>query len=248
MIQRENYLIRLGELELERSNLLEQMQLLKEKLAGLEKEYTAIRSILSSPTSDGRWASQNIPLLEIVYNNLKKAGKPLHYKEIINRLQSESFHISGTAFVQNLLVRLNRDKRFIKVDRGIYGLSEWKEKDNKVLLPANGEEVVEMKPNKLGLTLSEKRGLEKIKFILESTDIDIKITKNNIKALRDKLLGRQSDYKLPDNLDPQIASISFERKLINLLEQKDELNKRLIQLEKRANNNKEDRTIVFNSQ
>jgi hypothetical protein len=239
MIQREHYLRRLGELELERSALLEQIGLLNDRLAALDKEYTAIRSILSSSSSDGRWTSQSTPLPEIVYNTLKKAGRPLHYKEILDRLQSESFHISGTASIQNLIVRLNRDRRFIKTDRGIYGLTEWMKKENQSLLPVNLEDNKDMQFEILGLTISEKRELEKIKFILESTDIDIQITKNNIKALRDKLLGRELDYKLPDNIDPKVASISFEKKLIKLLEQKDQLNQRLKQLERKANSNED---------
>jgi DNA-directed RNA polymerase delta subunit len=232
LVNRDNYLQRLGELELERSDLAERIGMLKNQLAQLDKEYSAIRSILSSSTSDGRWASQSTPLLDIVYHTLKDAGRPLHYKEILNSLQSESFHIAGTASIQNLIVRLNRDSRFIKTDRGIWGLSEWVKIGDKFSKPVKYENEIEAPSNSEGdLTISEReRGLEKTKFILQSVDIDIQITQNNIKALRDKLLGRKSDYKLPDNIDPQVASISFEKKLIRLLEQKNQLNGRLREL------------------
>ena len=234
MMNRDNYLQRLGELELERSDLAERIATLKNQLAQLDKEYSAIRSILSSSNSDGRWASQSTPLLDIVYNTLKGTGRPLHYKEILNSLQSESFHFSGTASIQNLIVRLNRDKRFTKTDRGVWGLSEWAKTEDKFSQPVKFENDIETKINSEGgLTISEKREIEKIKFILQSGDIDIQITQNNIKALRDKLLGRKSDYQLPDNIDPQVASISFERKLIRLLEQRDRLNSRLKDLENR---------------
>jgi hypothetical protein len=232
LVDRGNYLRRLGEIELERSDLMERIAVLSNQLAQLEKEYSAIRSILSSSPSDGRWVSQGTPLLEIVYNTLKDIGRPLHYREILNRLQIESFHISGTAVVQNLIVRLNRDRRFTKTDRGVWGLTEWIKREDTISKPEKVENHGEAEINNTkDLTISEKRELEKVKFILESIDIDIQITQNNMKALRDKLLGHKSDYKLPDNIDPTVASLSFERKLIKLLEQKNQLNFRLKELE-----------------
>lgn len=244
MLTKDNYLRRLGELELERSDLAERIVMLKNRLAQLDKEYSAIRRILSSPTSDGRWASQGTPLLDIVYHILEEAGRPLHYKEILNSLQSESFHISGTASIQNLIVRLKRDKRFIKTDRGIWGLSEWVKVGDKFLKSVKYENEIEAQINsEENLTISEERELAKTNFILRSVDIDIQITQNSIKALRDKLLGRKSDYQLPDNIDPQVASISFERKLIRLLEQRDRLYGRLRELESR-NNHKELGSVI----
>lgn len=164
MVNRDVYLRRLGELELEMSDLIEQIRMLKNKLVQSDKEYSAIRSILSSsPTSDGRWASQGTPLLEIVYRNLKDAGRPLHYKEILDSLQSESFYFSGTASIQNLIVRLSRDRRFIKIERGVWGLSEWVKIPGKFSKPEKPENAGESQINFEGdLVVSKKESWKRL--------------------------------------------------------------------------------------
>ena len=125
MILKEDSVQRLGEIELERAALQEQIELIQEQITMLDKEYIALKGLLSAPRPDGRWVSQGIPILESAYYILKKAGHPLHYMEIYRTLQAELFHMTGNASVANLVVRINRDKRFKKIRRGIYGLSEW---------------------------------------------------------------------------------------------------------------------------
>ena len=120
---REEYLQRLGEIGLERASLLKRMDLFRTRLAELDKEYAALKDLLSISRTDGRWVSQSTPLLESVYYILKEGQKPLHYKEIYRRLQNELFHIGGIASLSNLVVRLNRDRRFMKyqpIDRRIF--------------------------------------------------------------------------------------------------------------------------------
>jgi len=226
MRQREDYLRRLGELELERADITEKMEKLRSQLNSNATEYAAIRSILSSSPPDKRLGSQGTPLIDIIYNTLKTAHRPMHYREILEILESESFHMYGSAIIQNLSVRLKRDPRFVKTEKGVYGLSDWAKESGESNTQSDNRTEITSRPVQ-GLTVSEKRELEKTRFYLEAIGIDIQVTKNNMKALRDNLLGRTSKYKLPENIDPKVASISFEKKLIKLLEQKKQLENKL---------------------
>ena len=229
-----NYLQRLGEIALERASLLKQMDLSHRRLSELDKEYAALKNILSASRTDGRWVSQSTPLLEGVYYILKEARKPLHYKEIYGRLQNELFYIGGVAALSNLVVRLNRDQRFTKVKRGVYGLSEWRLSDTD---PSTGEdagrgalvhnnEEYDMVP-----TVDIEKEIEKTKFILDSIAVDVQVTQISLKALRDRLLGYDSGFKMPESIDPVAAIPALERKLMNLLEQKDRLTNKVQALE-----------------
>lgn len=235
MVTKEDYLQRLGEIELERASLLKQVDLFHSRLAELDKEYAALKDLLSISRTDGRWVSQSTPLLEGVYYILKEARKPLHYKEVYWRLQNELFHIGGIASLSNLVVRLNRDRRFMRVKRGVYGLSEWAASDTNPLT----EEYTEYRTSALNggesdkvTTVSEEREIAKTRFILDSIAVDVQVTQTSLKALRDQLLGRDSGFRMPESIDPMAAIPALERKLMNLLEQRDRLTSRLQALER----------------
>lgn len=225
-----NYLQRLGEIELERASLLKQLELSHRRLSELDKEYAALKSILSASRTDGRWVSQSTPLLEGVYYILKEARRPLHYKEIYRRLQNELFHIGGVAALSNLVVRLNRDQRFTKVRRGVYGLSEWRLSDTD---PSTGEDagrgalVHNNEEYDTVPAVDIEKEIEKTKFILDSIAVDVQVTQTSLKAIRDQLLGHDSEFKMPESIDPVVAIPALERKLVNLLEQRDRLTSRL---------------------
>lgn len=234
MVHKEDYLQRLGEIELERPTLLEQMDHVQERLIALDKEYVALKNLLTTFAPDRRWVSHSASLLEAVYYILKEAGKPLHYKEIYRRLRSQLVHIAGSASLSNLVVRLNRDARFIKTDRGIYGLTEWSLAKNSSF--KSGKSLISFqrggnKGRTEVLAVPEERNRERIKFILESMEVDIQITQSNLKALRDKLLGRDSEFALPEGVDPAIAFPTLERRLAKLLEQRDQLKLQLKEAE-----------------
>jgi hypothetical protein len=235
MVTKEDYLQRLGEIDLERASLLKQVDFFHNRLAELDKEYAALKDLLSISRTDGRWVSQSTPLLEGVYYILKEARKPLHYKEVYRRLQNELFHIGGIASLSNLVVRLNRDRRFMRVKRGVYGLSEWVASDTNPLT----EEYTEYRTSALNMeesdkvpTIAEEREIAKTRFILDSIAVDVQVTQTSLKALRDQLLGRDSGFRMPESIDPMAAIPALERKLMNLLEQRDRLTSRLQALER----------------
>jgi hypothetical protein len=60
---------------------------------------------------------------EYLVNREEKRG--VYYRELADKIQIGGFYIPGKDPSANLLAHLNRDKRFVRVGRGIYGLREW---------------------------------------------------------------------------------------------------------------------------
>jgi len=60
----------------------------------------------------------------LAYEVLKHEGKPIHYKSIAEKVLIKKTS-KGKTPIETLRVEINRDKRFVKVSRGIYGLKEW---------------------------------------------------------------------------------------------------------------------------
>lgn len=59
-----------------------------------------------------------------IYLVLKKAGKPLHFKEIVNLINQQGFD-HKKAYAPTVHNELILDKKYVLVGRGIYGLREW---------------------------------------------------------------------------------------------------------------------------
>lgn len=74
---------------------------------------------------------------------LKRIGQPLHYQEIMERVQNEEgFEIPGKDPKANMTAHLSNDKRIMRVKRGVYGLADWTEKDE-------GSELLDSEPSLL---------------------------------------------------------------------------------------------------
>lgn len=74
---------------------------------------------MKSKTSSNTYAS-------LAYKVLKEWGKPLHYKNITKEILKVK-DTKGKTPQQTLRVIITKDKKFVKVKRGIYGLKEWVE-------------------------------------------------------------------------------------------------------------------------
>lgn len=100
-----------------------------------------------------------------IYLILKKAGKPMHYREIAVGINEASFDKKKAcaATVHNELII---DKKYVLVGRGYYALREWGYEDGTV------EEMIEKILKKAGKAMSKdeiiKQVLEK-KFVKQST-------------------------------------------------------------------------------
>jgi hypothetical protein len=62
---------------------------------------------------------------ELIENILRRAGRPLHYKEILIRLKTEeNFDMPGKDPSANLTARLSINPQFVRVEKGTYTLRE----------------------------------------------------------------------------------------------------------------------------
>ena len=231
----DEHLQRLGAIALERGSLRNQMEGLQRRLSELDREYATLKDLLSVPSTDSRWLSRSAPLVEAAYHILAEAEEPLHYKEIHRRLQTELFYIGGVASVPNLVVRLSRDHRFMKVQRGVYGLSEWGQSDARRPTAARANNELSVINNDRRYTVSSEavgREIQRTRFVLDSVAVDVQVTQASLRALRDLLLGRDRESEMFKDIDPIEAIPAQERKLMNLLAQRDRLLSKLRSLQK----------------
>jgi len=64
---------------------------------------------------------------DAVFRLLEELRQPLHYKDIVLRLQGKGIYVPGRDPAATLLSRINRDNRFKRTTkRGVYGLSTWR--------------------------------------------------------------------------------------------------------------------------
>ncbi len=125
------------------------------------------------------WRSVNPKRMrDKIYLVLLKDGQPMHYRQITERINEESFDkkVAHPATVHNELIL---DKRFVLVGRGIYALAEWGYKPgviSEVIIealekagrPLNKQEIVDevlkrrkVKEGSISLTLSDKNLFER---------------------------------------------------------------------------------------
>lgn len=58
---------------------------------------------------------------------LQELHQPLHYRDIVLKLQERNIYVPGKDPAATLLSRINRDNRFKRAaKRGVYGLSTWR--------------------------------------------------------------------------------------------------------------------------
>jgi hypothetical protein len=64
---------------------------------------------------------------ELAYSYLSTLSQkqPKHYSEIANAILTAGKPLPGKDKAANLLTHITRDKRFVRVSRGTYGLLEW---------------------------------------------------------------------------------------------------------------------------
>jgi len=62
---------------------------------------------------------------DVAYRVLSEANEPLHYHRLLSMMETTGFTMPGTNPSSNLLAHLGRDKRIVRVNKGVYALREW---------------------------------------------------------------------------------------------------------------------------
>jgi len=87
----------------------------------LEAQLKAVRRLRAGPreAKPRKGTSQ----IDMVHDVLRRAGKPLHVSEIIERVQKlHGFELERESIVSTLTKKVNRGSRFVRTDKNIFGL------------------------------------------------------------------------------------------------------------------------------
>lgn len=213
---RDHYLARLGRIEIERSSLREQIQVSSDQLQDLDREADMLRRLISSEGSDRRYGPRGGQWLEAAYLLLRNEGRPLHYRELLDRLRDEGYEIGGSATEANLVTRLNRDSRFRRVGRGVYAV------DGLQMENSTSRDMIVPVPRESGIHLLDRKERERARLrqLRESVGVEIEVVRAAIHQLRtDAQRGKIGE----SGQDPFAAIPVLEKRLMRLLEQRQSL-------------------------
>lgn len=98
---------------------------------------------------DAQKESETMTFVDAAYRVLKDNGKPMHYKDITQQALNKGYietkgktpEATMTARISHDIKKEGKKSRFVRVERGIYGLSEW---DKEPTEPKPEEPVVEL--------------------------------------------------------------------------------------------------------
>ena len=126
-----------GEIEQEMVPLQQRLAKLNSKIDGL-RQYLGSEEDPQVEKTPTRREEEKLSSLDRIESVLRRAGKPLNYLEILNRLKTEeNFDIGGKEPKSNLTAKLSVSGRFHREGRGIYGLTEWINGKKKSDAPVN---------------------------------------------------------------------------------------------------------------
>jgi hypothetical protein len=90
----------------------------------LEAQLRAVKRLRSGPP-EAKPARKGTAQIDMVHDVLRRAGKPLHISEIIERVQKQhGFKLERESIVSTLVKKLNRGDRFMRTDKNVFALKE----------------------------------------------------------------------------------------------------------------------------
>ena len=91
----------------------------------LEAQLRAIKRLRSGPVEAAKVVRKGTAQIDMVHDALRRAGKPLHISEIIERVQKQhGFKLERESIVSTLVKKVNRGDRFIRTDKNVFALKE----------------------------------------------------------------------------------------------------------------------------
>jgi hypothetical protein len=90
----------------------------------LEAQLKAVRRLQAGPR-EARAARKSTSQIDMVYDVLKRAGKPLHITDIIERVHKvHGLELERESIVSTLTKKVNRGSRFVRSDKNVFALKE----------------------------------------------------------------------------------------------------------------------------
>jgi len=88
----------------------------------LEAQLRAVRRLRTEPRQE-KPARKGRSQIDMVHDVLRRAGKPLHVSEIIERVQkAHGLRLERESIVSTLVKKVNRGDRFVRTDKNVFGL------------------------------------------------------------------------------------------------------------------------------
>jgi len=90
--------------------------------ASLEAQLKAIKRLRTGPPQP-RAARERTSQIQMVHDVLRRAGKPLHVTEIIERVEKvHRIKLDRESIVSTLVKKVKRGDQFIRTDKNVFGL------------------------------------------------------------------------------------------------------------------------------
>jgi hypothetical protein len=88
----------------------------------LEAQLKAVRRLRTGPP-DPRTARKGTSQIQMVHDVLRRAGKPLHVTEIIERVEkAHGVRLDRESIVSTLVKKVKRGDQFVRTDKNVFGL------------------------------------------------------------------------------------------------------------------------------
>lgn len=88
----------------------------------LEAQLRAVKRLRSGPPPP-KAARKGTSQIDMVQDILRRAGKPLHVTEIIERVEKmHGFKLERESIVSTLVKKVNRGDRFVRTDKNVFAL------------------------------------------------------------------------------------------------------------------------------
>lgn len=89
----------------------------------LEAQLKAIKRLRSGQVEEKSPSPRGISQVDMVYDILERAAKPLHVSEIIERVEKvHGKQLERETIVSSLTKKVRRGDRFIRTDKNVFGL------------------------------------------------------------------------------------------------------------------------------
>jgi len=88
----------------------------------LEAQLKAVRRLRAGPR-EAKAARKRTSQIDMVHDVLRRAGKPLHVSEIIERVHKlHGLELERESIVSTLTKKVNRGAGFVRTDKNVFGL------------------------------------------------------------------------------------------------------------------------------
>ena len=89
----------------------------------LEAQLKAVKRLRSASHEQPKKTPRGMSQVDMVYDILKRSGKPLHVADIIERVEKiHGQRLDRESIVSALVKKVNRDDRFVRTDKNVFGL------------------------------------------------------------------------------------------------------------------------------